>query len=117
MKYWPPVCGSGLILSSSSCLPELEIVNGPFTYTNHFHNVEQSHELGAIVGALFSIDDCATAYSTIRQWPAYQATPLISMTDIAAAAGVNTVYYKDESSRFGLGSFKALGGSYAIECL
>ena len=92
-------------------------MTGPFTYTNHFHNVEQSHELGAIVGALFSIDDCATAYSTIRQWPAYQATPLISMTDIAAAAGVNTVYYKDESSRFGLGSFKALGGSYAIECL
>ena len=39
------------------------------------------------------------------------------MTDIAAAAGVNKVYYKDESSRFGLGSFKALGGSYAIECL
>jgi diaminopropionate ammonia-lyase len=69
------------------------------------------------VGALFSVEDCATAYSTIRQWPAYQATPLISMTDIAAAAGVKKVYYKDESSRFGLGSFKALGGSYAIECL
>jgi diaminopropionate ammonia-lyase len=69
------------------------------------------------VGALFSVDDCASAYSTIRQWPSYQATSLISMTDIAAAAGVNKVYYKDESSRFGLGSFKALGGSYAIECL
>ena len=33
------------------------------------------------------------------------------------SAGVEKVYYKDESSRFGLGSFKALGGSYAIECL
>ena len=92
-------------------------MTGPYFYTNHFHNAEQSHELDAIVGALFSVDDCASAYSTIRQWPAYQATSLISMTDIAAAAGVNKVYYKDESSRFGLGSFKALGGSYAIECL
>ena len=92
-------------------------MTGPYFYTNHFHNTEQSNELGAIVGALFSVDDCASAYSTIRHWPAYQATSLISMTDIAAAAGVKKVYYKDESSRFGLGSFKALGGSYAIECL
>lgn len=92
-------------------------MTGYYSYTNHFHNAEQSNELGPIVGALFSVDDCATAYSTIRQWPAYQATPLIRMTDIAAAAGVKQVYYKDESSRFGLGSFKALGGSYAIECL
>ena len=92
-------------------------MTGPFTYTSHFHNAEQSNELGAIVGALFSVEDCAAAYSTICQWPAYQVTPLISMTDIAAAAGVDKIYYKNESSRFGLGSFKALGGSYAIECL
>ena len=92
-------------------------MTAPYSTTNHFHNVQQSNDIGAIVRALFSDDDCANAYSTIREWPAYQATPLISMTDIAAAAGVNKVYYKDESSRFGLGSFKALGGSYAIECL
>ena len=92
-------------------------MTGPFTYTSHFHNAEQSNELGTIVGALFSVEDCAAAYSTICQWPAYQVTPLISMTDIAATAGVEKIYYKNESSRFGLGSFKALGGSYAIECL
>ena len=92
-------------------------MTGPYSYTHYFRNAEQINELGAIAGALFSVDDCATAYSTIHQWPAYQSTPLISMTDIAAAAGVKKVYYKDESSRFGLGSFKALGGSYAIERL
>lgn len=89
----------------------------PYSYTNYFHNDEQSNDLEPIVDALFSVDDCATAYSTIREWPGYQETPLISMTDIAAAAGVNKIYYKDESSRFGLGSFKALGGSYAIKRL
>jgi len=92
-------------------------VAAPYSYTNYFHNDEQSNDLEPIVDALFSVDDCATAYSTIREWPGYQETPLISMTDIAAAAGVNKIYYKDESSRFGLGSFKALGGSYAIKRL
>lgn len=93
------------------------MVTARYSYTSHFHNVEQSNDIGAVVSALFSAEDCATAYSTIRQWPAYQPTPLVSMTDIAAVAGVEKVYYKDESSRFGLGSFKALGGSYAIDCL
>jgi len=92
-------------------------VAAPYSYTNYFHNDEQSNDLEPIVDALFSVDDCATAYSTIREWPGYQETPLISVTDIAAAAGVNKIYYKDESSRFGLGSFKALGGSYAIKRL
>src|SRR5690606_22383577 len=33
---------------------------------------------------------------------------------LAAKMGVQNVYYKDESTRFGLGSFKALGGAYAV---
>ena len=87
-------------------------MTGPFTYTSHFHNAEQSNELGAIVGALFSVEDCAAAYSTICQWPAYQVTPLISMTDIAAAAGVDKgLLQRRIEVGFGLGSFKALGGA------
>ena len=31
-----------------------------------------------------------------------------------AAAGVGEILYKDEAERFGLGSFKALGGAYAV---
>ena len=31
-----------------------------------------------------------------------------------AAAGVGDILYKDESGRFGIGSFKALGGAYAV---
>ena len=33
---------------------------------------------------------------------------------MAARAGVDRVLYKDEASRFGLASFKALGGAYAV---
>lgn len=59
-------------------------------------------------------EDAARAISEIQKWPGYAPTPLHSLDDAAAAAGIGGVYYKDESGRFGLGSFKALGGAYAV---
>ena len=56
----------------------------------------------------------AAAQKTITNWPGYAHTPLISLKTIAAACGVRAIYYKDESHRFGLKSFKALGGAYAV---
>ena len=56
----------------------------------------------------------AAAQTTISDWPGYTPTPLISLEAIAAACGVRAVYYKDESHRFDLKSFKALGGAYAV---
>lgn len=41
-------------------------------------------------------------------------TPLHDLPGLARAAGIGRLLYKDEGSRFGLGSFKALGGSYAV---
>jgi diaminopropionate ammonia-lyase len=48
----------------------------------------------------------------IRRCPIYAMTPLKSLR--ATGAGGANLFYKDESSRFGLGSFKALGGAYAV---
>lgn len=59
----------------------------------------------------------AAAVEEISSWPEYAATPLRSLPSIAAACGVKAVYYKDEATRFGLGSFKALGGAYAVATL
>ena len=56
----------------------------------------------------------AAAQTTISDWPGYIPTPLISLEAIAAACRVRAVYYKDESHRFDLKSFKALGGAYAV---
>jgi diaminopropionate ammonia-lyase len=58
--------------------------------------------------------ECASAAAEIRTWPGYQATPLRALPAMARAAGVGEILYKDESGRFGLGSFKALGGAYAV---
>ena len=46
--------------------------------------------------------------------PDYQATPLHRLDDLAKQFGVGGIYVKDESFRFGLNAFKALGASYAI---
>jgi diaminopropionate ammonia-lyase len=54
------------------------------------------------------------ARAEIASWPGYAVTPLVSLPEAAAAARVGTVHYKDEGGRFGLGSFKALGGAYAV---
>lgn len=56
----------------------------------------------------------ARAQATITAWPGYKATPLVPLAGIATATGIGALHYKDEASRFGLGSFKALGGAYAV---
>ena len=62
----------------------------------------------------FSLAAAQSALTEISQWRGYAPTPLVSLDDFAAQAGVGAVYYKDESRRFALGSFKALGGAYAV---
>jgi diaminopropionate ammonia-lyase len=44
----------------------------------------------------------------------YQATPLHALPALAAELGIGAILLKDEGHRFGLGSFKALGGSHAV---
>jgi diaminopropionate ammonia-lyase len=54
------------------------------------------------------------ARAEITSWRDYAPTPLLDLPGIAADAGVACVRLKDEAPRFGLGSFKALGGAYAV---
>lgn len=55
-----------------------------------------------------------SAMREITSWPGYAPTPLVPLDALAAKAGLGAIYYKDEGTRFGLGSFKALGGAYAV---
>ena len=52
-----------------------------------------------------------------RTLPGYSPTPLASLRGLAGALGLKSLYVKDESARFGLNSFKSLGGSYAMQKL
>lgn len=54
------------------------------------------------------------ALAEITAWPGYEPTPLRTAQHLASKLGLESVFVKDESGRFGLGSFKALGGAYGM---
>jgi len=51
-----------------------------------------------------------------RSFPQYSVTPLVCLDALAGELGVGGIYIKDESYRFGLNSFKALGSTFALAC-
>ena len=55
------------------------------------------------------------AYNVISKWDNYKPTPLLSLNKLSKNLNLKNVFYKDESKRFGLKSFKALGGAYAVQ--
>ncbi|MBA2921066.1 diaminopropionate ammonia-lyase [Sphingomonas sp. MAH-20] len=61
-----------------------------------------------------SLEKGRAAIRAIQSWPGYAPTPLVDLPHLAARAGVERLAYKNEGERFGLGSFKALGGAYAL---
>lgn len=56
----------------------------------------------------------AAVEAQIRHRENYDVTPLHDLPGLAAQLGVGAIQVKDEGHRLGLGSFKALGGSYVV---
>lgn len=69
---------------------------------------------GASLEAILSPDGFQRARTLIERWPRHAPTPLLELPGLAGQIGVARLWYKDEAGRFGLGSFKALGGAYAV---
>ncbi|MCB2099607.1 MAG: diaminopropionate ammonia-lyase [Rhodobacterales bacterium] len=68
--------------------------------------------------AVLNADGLALARRCIGAWPGYAPTPLVALPGLAAALGLGGILYKQEGDRFGLRSFKPLGGAYAVQrCL
>jgi len=63
---------------------------------------------------LFSAETCQAVRRFQNSMADYERTPMVSLDSLAAKLGVAKVYVKDESSRFGLNSFKALGCSFGM---
>lgn len=86
-------------------------------YTIHSaHNprAEQEFNYGPQLQDIISLHAFEEAREVIRSWPGFSETELRSLDNLAQQAGVGSVWYKDESTRFELRSFKALGGAYAV---
>lgn len=73
-------------------------------------------QYGVAERALLSLSAHRGAADEIAGWPGYAPTPLHWPSGLARSLDVDSIGYKDEGGRFGLGSFKALGGAYAVLC-
>jgi len=74
----------------------------------HFKLEDYKHQ------SILSLKAFKKAKKEITSWDNYKVTPLHSLSNLAKEINVKNIYYKDESHRFGLKSFKALGGAYAV---
>ncbi len=63
---------------------------------------------------IISRESCQEAHLEIESWPGYEVSDLISLSGLARVLNLVDISFKDESKRFNLGSFKSLGGAYAV---
>jgi diaminopropionate ammonia-lyase len=69
----------------------------------------------AAIDAIIRPDETAIAGTSITRWPGYAPTRLADLPARAKVSGIARLGYKDEGNRFGLKSFKALGGAFAVQ--
>ncbi len=72
------------------------------------------HAYGPAQRAILNRDDFETARTEISSWPGYTPTPLLELPGLATATEVGDLRCKHEGYRFGIGSFKPTGPTYAM---
>ena len=93
----------------------MNISNGQlWTYSSFIENKNYSFSKDEILKNVTK-EQIDEAYLTISKWNGYSYTPLLQLNKLSKELNLNKIYYKDESKRFNLKSFKALGGAYAVE--
>ena len=75
-------------------------------------------DYGEAQSAVLNAQGLAEARACVTAWPGYAPTPLVPLQGLASAIDIGAIHYKQEAERFGLRSFKPLGGAYAVQrCL
>jgi diaminopropionate ammonia-lyase len=87
-------------------------VEKPITWINNPR--AQAREHIASLAEILPAEAARQARGFHRQIPGYHISPLKSLPHLAARLGLGGIWVKDESARLNLGSFKVLGGSFAI---
>lgn len=88
------------------------------TEYSHHHNrrrLDEATEAAANI-CVKNLSKWSEAIDEISTWPEYEPQPLQKLPAQAKRMGIDKLFFKDESQRFGtsLGSFKALGAPYAV---
>ena len=69
---------------------------------------------GSAQRALLNSESIADVKAEVTAWPGYESTPLVRLDSRAKAAGIARLWCKYEAPRFGIGSFKPAGPTYAM---
>ena len=83
-------------------------------YSDFIENSNYNFDKNQIFNVL-SKNEMDDAFNMISRWDGYSPTPLENLNHLASELQLKNIFYKDESKRFNLKSFKALGGAYAVE--
>lgn len=75
---------------------------------------EYGHDLDPADRAMLGPEGAAAISRHLARRAGHAPTPLHALPGLAAALGIGGLHVKDEGQRLGLGSFKALGGAYAV---
>jgi diaminopropionate ammonia-lyase len=75
---------------------------------------EHGHALDPADAALLGLAGAEQVEHVLAHRPGHRPTPLHALPGLAADLGLGSLHVKDEGFRLGLGSFKALGGAYAV---
>lgn len=78
------------------------------------YETKQSH---STLMQRFSLQKAQEVLNYHQSLPVYNPTPLKELKSFANHYGINHLWVKDESYRFGLNAFKALGSSYCMATL
>jgi diaminopropionate ammonia-lyase len=78
------------------------------------HHPDYRSELTAIDSETLGVDALRQVERFLSHRLGHSPTPLLTLNSLAQHLGIHSIHLKDESHRLGLGSFKALGGSYAV---
>jgi diaminopropionate ammonia-lyase len=77
-------------------------------------HVSYGNALEPVDAEALGVEAAAEVQRFLSHCKDHAVTPLHSLPTLAKELGVGTIHIKDEGFRLGLGSFKALGGSYAV---
>jgi diaminopropionate ammonia-lyase len=108
-KKRPPAKLSLPKVIGMAMLPEVTISAGTVN-----PNMKRTEGYPPYLAPIFSRAQSTAALGEISTWPSYTKTPLISLPGLCLELKLDKIFYKDESNRFELKSFKALGGAYAV---
>jgi diaminopropionate ammonia-lyase len=77
-------------------------------------HIDFGKPLSATDADMLGPDGADQAQNYLSHREGHKPTPLHALPGLSRALGVASIHVKDEGHRLGLGSFKALGGAYAV---